>query len=93
MRGVMPSAALADVMTGLGPRTIALAGRLTPPEPGEPLDTVLRTERALLERSVIVPLVHVPELYAVSPRVEAWNGPAVLASGPWNLANVWLGAP
>lgn len=93
MRGVMPSAALADVMTSLGPRTIALAGRLTPPEPGEPLDTVLRTERALLERSVIVPIVHVPELYAVSPRVESWNGPAVLASGAWNLANVWLGAP
>ena len=93
MRGVMPSAALADVMTGLGPRTVALAGRLAPPEPGEPLDTILRTERALLERSVIVPIVHVPELYAVSPRVESWNGPAVLVSGAWNLANVWLGAP
>ena len=93
MRGTTPAAALSDVMAGLGPRAVALAGRVAPPERGDPLETVLRTERAMLERDVIVPIVHVPELYAVSPRVESWNGPAVLASGSWNLANAWLSAP
>lgn len=93
MRATTPAAALSDVMAGLGPRVIALAGRVAPPEPADRLDTVLRTERALLGRDVIVPIVHVPELYAVSPRVESWNGPAVLASGSWNLANAWLSAP
>ena len=93
MRGPTPGAALSELMAGLGPRTVALAGRVTPPEPGEPLDTVLRTERALLERAVLVPIVHVPELYAVSPRFQTWNGSAVLASGAWNLANVWLSTP
>ena len=93
MRGATPGAALSDVMAGLGARTIALAGRVTPPEPGAPLDTVLSTERALVEHHVLVPIVHVPELYAVSPRFESWNGPAVLPSGAWNLANAWLSAP
>jgi len=93
IRGVTAGAALSDVMAALGPRSIALAARVTPPEPGDPSDTVLRTERALLERAVIVPIVHVPELYAVSPRLESWNGPTVVGSGAWNLANAWLSAP
>ena len=93
MRGPTPGAALSEVMAGLGPRTAALAGRVTPPEAGESLDTVLRTERALLERAILVPIVHVPELYAVSPRFQTWNGSPVLASGAWNVANVWLSTP
>jgi hypothetical protein len=93
MRGATPGAALSDVMAGLGARTIALAGRVTPPEPGAPIDTVVFTEHALVEHHVLVPIVHVPELYAVSPRFESWNGPAVLPSGAWNLANAWLSAP
>ena len=93
IRGATPGAALSDVMTGVGARTIALAGRVTPPEPGAPIDTVVFTDRALVEHHVLVPIVHVPELYAVSPRFESWNGPAVLPSGAWNLANAWLSAP
>jgi ABC-type transport system substrate-binding protein len=93
LRAAAPADALADVMTGFGTRTVALVGRLTPPEAGASIETVLRTERALLERDVIIPIVHVPELYAVSARLQSWNGPAVLPSGAWNLANVWLSAP
>jgi ABC-type transport system substrate-binding protein len=92
VRAAAPAAALSDVMAGLGARTIAGVGRITPPDSDASLETVLLTERALVARDVIVPIVHVPELYAVSPRFQTWNGPAVLATGAWNLANVWLSA-
>jgi ABC-type transport system substrate-binding protein len=88
-----PPQALADLMSGLGPRTLTLFGRVARPEAGASLEDVLLTERALLAGDIIVPVVHVPELYAVGPRVHSWNGPAVLPSGAWNLANVWLTEP
>ena len=47
----------------------------------------------MLAADVIVPVVHVPELYAVGSRVQSWNRPAVLPSGAWNFADVWLNAP
>jgi ABC-type transport system substrate-binding protein len=88
-----PPQALSDLMAGLGPRILTLLGRVTGPDAGASLGDVLLTERALLAADVIVPVVHVPELYAVGVRVQSWNGPAVLPSGAWNLANVWLNAP
>jgi ABC-type transport system substrate-binding protein len=59
------------------------------------LDAVYRAERALLAHAVIVPLAHVPDLYAAAPHVESWNAPIVEPWGAWNLADVWLkaGAP
>jgi ABC-type transport system substrate-binding protein len=92
-RRAAPPEALSDLITGLGPRTLALLGRLTRPDPGASLDDVLLAERAMLATDIVVPVVHIPELYAIGPRVQSWNGPAVLASGAWNLANVWLNAP
>lgn len=92
-RSDTPATALTDIIGGLGPRTIALAGRITPPDAGSSLETVQLAERALLARDVIVPIVHIPELYAFSTRSQSWNGPAVLPSGAWNLADVWLSAP
>jgi peptide/nickel transport system substrate-binding protein len=93
VRAATPAEALADVMTSLGPRTLTLVGRATPPDAGASVDAVLRIERALLERDILVPVAHVPELYAIGSRVHSWNGPAVVPSGAWNLANVWLSAP
>jgi len=92
-RAAAPPEALSDLMAGLGPRILTLLGRITRPDPGASLDDVLSAERAMLATDIIVPVVHVPELYAVAPRVQSWNGPAVLSSGAWNLANVWLNAP
>src|SRR5699024_7325724 len=92
-RAAAPDAALLDLMTGIGPRTIASIGRIAMPDAGAPLDTVLATERALLAADILVPVVHVPELYAVSGDLQSWNGPAVLPNGAWNLANAWLSAP
>ena len=49
-----------------------------------------RLERALLEHDVIIPVVHVPELYALSDRVDVWNGSPVGANGFWDLASLWV---
>ena len=88
-----PPEALSDLIAGLGPRILALLGRITRPDPGASLEDVLLAEKAMLATDVIVPVVHIPELYAVGPRVQSWNGPAILPSGAWNLADVWLSAP
>jgi MarR-like DNA-binding transcriptional regulator SgrR of sgrS sRNA len=63
--------------------------------PGAALDAVYQAERQLLERSVVVPIVHLPDIYGFSDRVSTWNHPAVSESGAWNFADVWLrgGAP
>jgi hypothetical protein len=92
-RAAGPPQALADLMAGLGPRVVALLGRVTRLDAGASLEDVLLTERTLLAADILVPVVHVPELYAIGPRAQSWNGPAVLPSGAWNLANVWLNAP
>ena len=54
------------------------------------LETVYRSEQTLLDQHAIVPLVHLPEIYAVGPHVDGWNEPMVRPSGAWNLANAWL---
>ena len=83
-----PDRALSAALTRFGPRVEALAGMGAMAAADPSVGAVLDVERALLEHAVIVPLVHVRELYAVGERVESWSGPVVLGSGAWNLANV-----
>jgi hypothetical protein len=85
-----PERSLAALMSALGSRTLVAATREPAPPPGAPLDAVARVERALLEQFVIVPIVHLPALYAASDRVATFNGSMVLPTGHWNLADVWL---
>ena len=86
-----PGRAMTALITELGPRTMLLTGRVAPPGPGSPLEEVARIERALLERDVIVPIVHVPELYGLGRRLESSAGRPVSSFGGWSLADVWLG--
>jgi peptide/nickel transport system substrate-binding protein len=90
-----PDRALAGVMSALGPRTLTYVSREPAPPPGAPLSEVYRIERSLIDRRIIVPVAHVPEVYGLAPRVDSWNEPVVTANGTWNLADVWLraGAP
>ena len=92
LEATSPDRALAAALTALGPR----ASRVLPVDAtvpaGAPLEDVFRLERALLEPRVIVPIVHLPELYALGAHVEAWNGPIVLPSGAWDFGNVWVRA-
>jgi len=70
-----------------------LAGRLgQPPAPpaSVPLDATYRAEQALLDRVVVVPIVHVPELYGIGERVGAPVTPVARPLGGWDLANAWL---
>jgi len=57
---------------------------------GATLDATYRAEQALLDRGVVVPIVHLPELYGVGERVGASLQSAARPLGGWNLADVWL---
>ncbi|HEV3139069.1 MAG TPA: hypothetical protein VGY57_01065, partial [Vicinamibacterales bacterium] len=81
---------LAGVVASLGSRVVSLATNDAALPGGADLDAVYRAEHALLEHHVIVPLVHLPDLYALGDRVHSWNGPVLLPSGALNLANVWI---
>lgn len=56
------------------------------------LEAVYRAEQKVLNEGAVVPLVHVPELYAAGPLVDSWIEPMVLPWGTWNLADTWLKA-
>jgi peptide/nickel transport system substrate-binding protein len=53
-------------------------------------EEVYRTEQALIGDFRVIPLVHLPQLYAVSPRVQTWKTPGVLSNGDGRLEDVWL---
>ena len=85
-----PARALSAALSRFGPRLAALIDASQMPDSGAPLEAILAFERTLLQRAVIVPLVHLREVYVLGDRVDSWNAPAVLASGGWNVANVWI---
>jgi len=85
-----PDRALAGAIAALGVRVTGLAAADVSLPPGSGSDAVYRVEHALLEHQIIVPLVHLPDLYAIGDRVHVWNGPALQPTGALNLANVWI---
>jgi len=56
----------------------ALVSSLNPARP----ETLYEAERALLESHVVIPLIYLPDVYGISPRVHNWDGLA--------LENVWV---
>ncbi|HSL22675.1 MAG TPA: ABC transporter substrate-binding protein [Vicinamibacterales bacterium] len=85
-----PDRALAGVMAALGPRVVTLATPEGALPPLAPIESVYRLERALLERDVIVPVVHLSEVYGIADGVESRSGALVQPWGAWDLGNVWL---
>lgn len=76
-----PAAALLAMAEAIDPTASArIAGAMSP-------DTLYAEERALLENFRIVPLVRIPEVYALGARVRNWNEPRV---GGWPLQMVWV---
>jgi peptide/nickel transport system substrate-binding protein len=57
---------------------------------GPALDATYRAEQALIDRVVVVPIAHVPELYALGERVGFSARPAANPTGGWNLADIWV---
>ena len=76
-------ASIADRLSARGGPAIA-------PAPGAALDATYRAEQALLDRLVVVPIVHLPELYGVGERIGAAATAVARPIGGWNLADVWL---
>ncbi|HEY3640944.1 MAG TPA: ABC transporter substrate-binding protein, partial [Xanthobacteraceae bacterium] len=74
-----PAKALAELAAALGlPRE---------PSPTTPEQTYA-AERALLEGFRVIPLIHLPDVYGVGPRVR--GGPGITPSGEWRFENLWL---
>lgn len=54
------------------------------------IEDAFRLEAALLDRNIVVPLVHVSSLYGVAAHVQVPAGLLVMPSGALNLADAWL---
>jgi peptide/nickel transport system substrate-binding protein len=62
------------------------AGSLDPTKP----ETLYEAERALLDDHRVIPLVYLPELYGLAPRVHNWEGAQKRDPFRLNLENVWV---
>jgi hypothetical protein len=78
-----PVKALAEIAAALGspvaPRDLA---------PNASPEQMYAVERSLLEGFRVIPLIHLPDIYGVSPRVK--GGPGLTPSGEWRFDNLWL---
>ena len=100
--GLAPRADARLVRVAVPPTTpdrafVQTTARLTPrgwpviaPPNGTALDATYRAEQALLDRLVVVPVVHVSELYGVGERVGSSLHAAARPIGGWDLADLWL---
>jgi hypothetical protein len=70
---------------------LAAAFGLDEPAKGETPEALYAAERALLDGSRAVPLFHLPDLYAVSPRVK--GGPGITPLGEWGFETLWIDRP
>ncbi len=63
---------------------LGLAERVNSPISAKP-ETLYEAERALLDAHRVIPLVYLPDVYGVSPRVHNWEAGLAL-----HLENVWV---
>jgi peptide/nickel transport system substrate-binding protein len=67
----------------------AAFGLLDPPHTDTPEGLYL-AERALLDEHRVIPLVHLPDVYGVAPRVK--GGPGITPLGEWKFGDLWIEA-
>jgi hypothetical protein len=84
-----PERALVDLLQKIGARLGAAAPLLDDPAIGT-FDDVRRAETVTADSAIVVPIVHVPDVYAVGARVSSWRGTPIAGTGVWNLADVWV---
>lgn len=63
---------------------LGMAERTSALNPSKP-ETLYEAERAMLDSHAVIPLVYLPDVYAIAPRVHNWDAGLTL-----NLANVWV---
>ena len=90
LQATTPDRVLARVMQRLGARAVSLVTADASPAAGAPLEAIFRLERTLLDRDILIPVVHVQEVYGLGERVESWSESPISPTGAWNLASVWL---
>ena len=68
----------------------ALAAAFGLPEPARAdwPEAMYTAERALLEGYRVIPLIHLPDVYGVGPRVHGGQG--ITPLGEWRFENLWL---
>ena len=81
------SDAAAELMRLAG--LLGAADRLLATDASKP-ETLFETERALLEDHRLIPLVYLPELYGLAPRVHNWEGGQKRDSLRLHLENLWV---
>jgi len=74
-----PWRALAAVAAGLG---------LPEPVRGDTPEALLAAERALLAGFRVIPLFHLPDVYAAGPRVKGGQG--ITPLGAWRFGDLWV---
>ena len=67
---------------------MGLSKQITMPAGDSPA-ALYAAEQSLVSTHWVIPLVDLPEIYGLSPRVQDWMPPAVTASGGWRLGEVW----
>ena len=84
---------LVEVRVGSSDPAVALSGMAaslglpSPPRSDSP-ETQFAAERALLEGFRVIPLIHLPDVYGVSPRVK--GGPGITPLGEWRFESLWV---
>ncbi len=74
-----PALALASVAAALG---------LPQPSRADSPEALYLAERGLLEGYRVIPLLHLPDVYGVSPRVR--GGPGITPGGEWRFESLWV---
>jgi len=74
---------------------IALAADLNlhAPELAAPPTSLYEAEHLLLMDKRVIPLFHLPVVYAASDAVRVFSGPPVTRLGDWDFSGVWLTPP
>jgi ABC-type transport system substrate-binding protein len=87
LRASQPAAALNNLLRDLNSLAPGIAAGSALPESASP-QIIYNREREVLDAFRIVPLVWIPQVYGLSPRVRNWIPPG--PGQPWPLADVWL---
>jgi peptide/nickel transport system substrate-binding protein len=82
-----PRAALHDLLADLAP--VASKDLWPLPNPAS-AEEIYARERLALDDYIVVPIVHLPQIYGVGNRVRNWEIRAGNALGGWQLADVWV---
>ena len=72
-----------------------LSAMLGSPEPANSLNSakpenLYEAERALLDGHRVIPLVYLPEVYGIAPRVHNWENAQKNGGLALHLENVWV---